>query len=147
MYICGDCWNILLFVWVFVIAICPFIRLFKWTLNSFSFQWRCLWKNPGEQLYVPTCFQGAARLKLALKWAKTRCNLVVIWPFSLPWDWDGWGRVCQRIGTTPTWSRSLLSRGWGYDQRDSGALDFSEQTLRDAPGLLQHVQYPLPLPV
>lgn len=35
----------------------------------------------------------------------------------------------------------------GYDQRDSGALDFSEQTLRDAPRLFQQLWYPLPLSV
>lgn len=124
---------------------CSLIPLFKATWS------KGVWKQAGTSNCPPgfvCCFfsQQAARLKLALRRAKMRCNLVVIWPFNLPWDERERGRVCQSIGTVPMWSRSLLPRGWSYDQRDSGALDFLEQALRDAPGLLQQLWHPLRLP-
>lgn len=124
---------------------CSLIPLFKATWS------KGVWKQAGTSNCPPgfvCCFlsQQAARLKLALRRAKMRCNLVVIWPFNLPWDERERGRVCQSMGTVPMWSRSLLPRGWSYDQRDSGALDFLEQALRDAPGLLQQLWHPLRLP-
>lgn len=124
---------------------CSLIPLFKATWS------KGVWKQAGTSNCPPgfvCCFlsQQVARLKLALRRAKMRCNLVVIWPFNLPWDERERGRVCQSMGTVPMWSRSLLPRGWSYDQRDSGALDFLEQALRDAPGLLQQLWHPLRLP-
>lgn len=84
----------------------------------------------GNRREHPTVLTGSSQIKACF-------------PFHPPLDDCGWGGACERIGAMPTWSRSLLP----YDQRDWGALDFSEQTLRDAPGLLQQLRYPLCLSV